>query len=83
MAHYVPADVHGEAEHFHAMLEKIRFSADDTLYTLGDVIDRGPDGIKLIQEIMEPSNIVMLLGNHEHMMIEYFSPSATGIEIRR
>lgn len=65
------------------MLEKIQFSADDTLYILGDVIDRGPDGIALLQEIMNTSNMVMILGNHEHMMIEYFSPGATGIEIRR
>ena len=36
MARYVMSDIHGEAERFHAMLEKIRFSADDTLYILGD-----------------------------------------------
>ena len=42
--HYVMSDIHGEVNRFHAMLEKIRFSADDTLYILGDVIDRGADG---------------------------------------
>lgn len=57
--------------------------SNDTVYILDDVIDRGPDGIKLIQEIMDSPNMVMILGNHEHMMIEYFSPDATGIEIRR
>ena len=31
MAHYLMSDIHGEAVHFHAMLEKIRFSTDDTL----------------------------------------------------
>lgn len=41
MAHYVMSDIHGEADRFHAMLEKIHFSDDDTLYILGDVIDRG------------------------------------------
>ena len=35
MAHYVMSDIHGEADRFHAMLEKIHFSADDTLYILG------------------------------------------------
>ena len=38
MAHYVVSDIHGEADRFYAMLEKIRFSADDTLYILGDVM---------------------------------------------
>ena len=41
MARYVMSDIHGEADRFHAMLEKIEFSADDTLYILGDLIDRG------------------------------------------
>lgn len=36
MARYVMPDIHGEADCFHAMLEKIRFSADDTLYIPGD-----------------------------------------------
>ena len=48
MAHYVMSDLHGEADRFHAMLKKIRFSEDDTMVLLGDVIDRGPDGIALL-----------------------------------
>ena len=83
MAHYVVADIHGEADRFHAMLEKIQFSDEDTLYIIGDVIDRGPDGIKLLQEIMHTPNMVMLLGNHEYMMLQYLSPGATGVDIRR
>ena len=83
MAHYVVADIHGEADRFHAMLEKSQFSDEDMLYILGDVIDRGPDGIELLQEIMHTPNMVMLLGNHEHMMLQYLSPGATGVDIRR
>lgn len=83
MAHYVMSDIHGEADRFHAMLEKIRFSSDDTLYILGDVIDRGVDGINLLLEIMEMPNVVMLLGNHEYMMLQYLSHDATDIVIRR
>lgn len=83
MAHYVVADIHGEADRFHAMLEKIHFCADDTMYILGDVVDRGPDGIKLLQEIMQTPNMVMLLGNHEYMMLQYFGPNASSEEIRR
>ena len=51
MSIYVMSDIHGEADLFHAMLEQIGFSESDTLYILGDVIDRGPDGIALLQEI--------------------------------
>ena len=83
MAHYVMGDIHGEADRFHAMLKKIQFSEDDILILLGDVIDRGPDGITLLLEIMEMSNVIMLLGNHEYMMLQYLSPDATCTEIRR
>ena len=41
MAHYVMGDIHGEADRFHAMLERIHLSEEDTLILLGDVIDRG------------------------------------------
>ena len=53
MAHYVMGDIHGEADSFHAILEKIYFSEEDTLILLGDVIDRGPVGIALLLEITE------------------------------
>ena len=83
MAHYVMSDIHGEADRFHAMLEKIQFSPNDTLYILGDVIDRGPDGILLLREIMAAPNMVMLLGNHEYMMLDYLKPEPDPIAIRR
>lgn len=83
MAHYVMSDLHGEADRFHAMLNKIGFLEDDTLIILGDVIDRGPNGIDLLLEIMDMPNVIMLLGNHEYMMLQYLSPGATGTEIRR
>ncbi len=39
------------------------------MYILGDVIDRNPDGIMILREIMCAENMHMLLGNHEYMMI--------------
>ena len=83
MAIYVISDIHGEADLFHSMLKRIQFSSADTLYILGDVIDRGPDGISLLQEIMSTFNMKMLLGNHEYMMMQYYSPDATDVEVFR
>ena len=43
------------------------------MYILGDVIDRGPDGIKILQDIMkrkENGQVDFLIGNHELMMIK-------------
>lgn len=83
MAHYVISDIHGEADMFHGILEQIGFSETDILYILGDVVDRGPDGIGLLQEILATPNMVLILGNHDHMMMRYFSPDVTEAEIRR
>ena len=76
MAHYVVSDIHGEDDRFHAMLQKINFSKEDTLYILGDVVDRGPHPVELLREIMATPNMKMLLGNHEFMCLRYFAPDA-------
>lgn len=62
---YVMSDIHGCFDKYQAMLELIRFVADDTLYVLGDVLDRGPDGFRVLLDMAARPNVVGLLGNHE------------------
>ena len=64
---YAMSDLHGCYDEYIAMLEKIRFSKDDTLYVLGDVVDRGPEPIRIIMDIAMRDNVIMLKGNHEAM----------------
>lgn len=67
---YVTSDLHGyPLEKFTALLEKAGFSQNDFLYVLGDVIDRGADGIKLLRRLMAQPNAQLILGNHEAMML--------------
>jgi serine/threonine protein phosphatase 1 len=66
---YVISDIHGNIERYRSVMEKINLQPDDTLYILGDVVDRYPGGIQLLQEIMSMKNAKMLLGNHEYMML--------------
>ena len=74
MAVYAVSDIHGQYELFLKGLEKIGFSDDDELYVIGDAIDRGPDGIKLLLHIMEHTNMDLLIGNHEAMMLRSVNP---------
>lgn len=68
---YVASDLHGyPLTEFKKMLEQVGFSKDDFLYILGDVIDRGPDGIKIIKWLMAQPNAQLILGNHESMMLK-------------
>ena len=66
---YVMSDIHGNLKRFESIMEQINLQPNDTLYILGDVIDRFPYGIKIIRKIMKMPNVKMLLGNHEYMML--------------
>lgn len=68
---YVMSDIHGEYDMFIEMLEKINFSKDDTLYILGDIIDRGKQNVDIIDYIVTNPNIHLLLGNHEQLFIDF------------
>lgn len=67
---YVMSDLHGMYEKYIEMLEKIHFSENDTLYVLGDIIDRGDNSISIIKDMMKKSNIYPLFGNHELMAVQ-------------
>lgn len=41
--YYVMSDLHGCYKEYQKALEMIHFNAQDTLYVLGDVVDRGPE----------------------------------------
>ena len=67
---YVTSDLHGyPLEKFLELLDKAGFSDDDTCYVLGDVIDRGTEGIKTLLWMMDQPNFEFVLGNHEAMML--------------
>lgn len=69
MATYVVSDLHGQYEVFRNGLKQIGFSSDDMLYVIGDAIDRGADGIRILREIKRKENMDLLIGNHEFMML--------------
>ena len=62
---YAMSDIHGEYDKYIAMLDKIGFSDEDTLYVLGDVVDRGPSPVKILQDMAARDNVYPILGNHE------------------
>ena len=70
MATYVISDIHGQYDKFMELLDKINLKETDTLYILGDVLDRGPHPIKTLRKLMEMDNVICIVGNHELMSIE-------------
>ena len=67
---YVCSDIHGQYGMFKLMLERIGFSENDHMYIIGDVIDRGPEPVPLLLDVMNRKNVTLMIGNHEHMMIQ-------------
>jgi serine/threonine protein phosphatase 1 len=66
-------DIHGYAEAFEALLEAIKPQPDDTIVTLGDYVDRGPNSPRVIDQLIslaERCRLVSLLGNHDEMLLE-------------
>ncbi len=55
---------------FMELLNKIKLKDTDTLYILGDILDRGPHPIKVLQKLMEMPNAICIVGNHELMALE-------------
>lgn len=63
---FVTSDIHGNWEKYKALLDKLPLTnPENTLYILGDFIDRGNDGCKILLDTMQRPNIVPVLGNHE------------------
>ena len=68
MSVYAFADLHGS----YWAWEKIKniIQPNDIAYFLGDAADRGPDGWRIIKEILQDSRIIYLKGNHEDLMVK-------------
>jgi hypothetical protein len=67
---YVVSDVHGYVGDLVRGLEQAGFGGDDELWVLGDLFDRGPDGIGVADLVMTlqkeaPDRVHVLMGNHE------------------
>lgn len=50
---YVLSDIHGNIYALDSILEQINLQSTDKLYVLGDVIDRHPYGLLILQKLMK------------------------------
>lgn len=67
----VLSDIHGEYEKLLKVFEKSGFDYEnDFLIQLGDVVDRGKDSFKVIEELLKVKNREFLKGNHDDMFYQ-------------
>lgn len=68
----VIGDVHGHYDGLCQLIEFFNPTPEDTVYFLGDVIDRGPKSAQVVKLIRE-RNYPCLMGNHEIMLLQSFN----------
>ena len=66
MSVYAAADWHGVGDLATQILNYLK--PDDTLYFLGDAIDRGPDGVEIMKQLLADPKVIYIKGNHEELM---------------
>ena len=69
---YCISDIHGYYDLFCRLLDKIKFSGKDKLYVLGDIIDKGPESIRLAKLLFSMPNVYCIAGNHEYDFLKYY-----------
>ena len=73
---YAMSDLHGRYDLYMKMLEKINFCKTDKLYILGDLVDRGEEGMRIILDVAKRDNVIPLMGNHDYMALMILSSLA-------
>lgn len=81
----IVGDIHGCIEELNELIFKINLQPSDSLYFIGDLIDRGPDSIAVVKKCYSLSleySVKLILGNHEEKFLRYLKhiETKTGLE---
>jgi serine/threonine protein phosphatase 1 len=71
---FVVGDIHGCSKTLRKMVEEVlQLKPEDTLYLLGDYVDRGPDSVGVLDYLLHLRDsgfdIRPIKGNHEYMLL--------------
>jgi serine/threonine protein phosphatase 1 len=72
-------DIHGCLAPLAALLDAIAPARDDTIITLGDHIDRGPQSRGVVDRLIALSGrcrLISLIGNHEELLLDALADTA-------
>jgi len=78
MATWAIGDIHGQYEALLQVLERSHFDrGKDTLISLGDLIDRGPNPFACILTLLDIPQRIAIRGNHDENFLHYID---TGVD---
>lgn len=68
---FVCGDIHGRISRLEAQLDQLGFDPDrDRLFSVGDLIDRGPENERALEFLRHSKAYWQVLGNHDQMLID-------------
>ncbi|MBX3412431.1 MAG: serine/threonine protein phosphatase [Pirellulales bacterium] len=79
-------DIHGCAQALAKVLQQIDPQPADTIITLGDYVNRGPDTRGVIEQLLalrERCHLVTLLGNHDEVLLDILDGRAEASRLMR
>ena len=78
---FVIGDIHGNYSPMIKLFKAVKFDYEnDHLISLGDLVDRGPEPVKVVDELMKLRNFVFVLGNHDQFCFEYLKSGIRPVE---
>jgi len=77
LASYAIGDIQGCYDELQALLEKLKFSDSDSLWLVGDLVNRGPKSLETLRFIRQLGNRAkVVLGNHDlHLLAVHYRQS--------
>lgn len=69
MKTFVIGDIHGCFTELEDLLDKAGVAEDDRIIALGDIVDRGPDSVQVLDFFSDHPSRLSLMGNHERKHI--------------
>jgi len=78
---FVIGDIHGHYCEMMHLFKTVNLDYDqDLLISLGDLVDRGPKPIEVIEELRKIRNFIHILGNHDDWCYQYLKYGTATIE---
>jgi len=69
---FVIGDIHSHYDEMMELFEVVQFNFEtDILISLGDLVDRGPKPIEVVETLMKIKNFIHILGNHDEWCYQY------------
>lgn len=68
------SDLHGDYAGFCELLDNVKFTEEDALVIVGDILEKGHQSLKLlckVSEMAEQGNVYLVLGNNDTVLLDW------------